>query len=98
MKTKDKIVLDLCGGTGSWSEPYKKAGYDVRVITLPDHDIYFFDEYWQYIDRIHGIICAPTCTHFSLARTTAKTPRNLKGAYRLVKRCLEIIEDCRVQW
>lgn len=31
----DKIILDLCGGTGSWSKPYKDAGYDVRLITLP---------------------------------------------------------------
>ena len=30
-----KIILDLCGGTGSWSKPYRDAGYDVRVITLP---------------------------------------------------------------
>lgn len=35
----DKVILDLCGGTGAWSKPYKEAGYDVRVITLPKHDI-----------------------------------------------------------
>ncbi|MDR1001701.1 MAG: hypothetical protein LBL82_00300 [Oscillospiraceae bacterium] len=29
-----KIILDLCGGSGAWSIPYKEAGYDVRVITL----------------------------------------------------------------
>ena len=34
-----KIILDLCGGTGAWSKPYKDAGYDVRVITLPDYDV-----------------------------------------------------------
>ena len=42
MNKKDnskKIILDLCGGTGSWSKPYKDAGYDVRVITLPEHDV-----------------------------------------------------------
>lgn len=93
---KEKIILDLCGGTGSWSKPYKDAGYTVIVVTLPENDIYFYDEYWSFIDRVYGILAAPTCTHFSLARTTAKTPRNLSGAYRLVKRCLQIIEDCRV--
>ena len=36
----NKIILDLCGGTGSWSKPYKDAGYDVRVITLPEYDIH----------------------------------------------------------
>lgn len=30
MDNNDKIILDLCGGTGSWSKPYKEAGYDVR--------------------------------------------------------------------
>ena len=33
METVDnskKIILDLCGGTGAWSKPYKDAGYDVR--------------------------------------------------------------------
>lgn len=38
-ENKNKIILDLCGGTGSWSKPYKDAGYDVRVITLPEHDV-----------------------------------------------------------
>lgn len=34
-----KIILDLCGGTGSWSKPYKNASYDVKLITLPKFDI-----------------------------------------------------------
>ena len=35
MKTnKSKIILDLCGGSGAWSKPYKDAGYDVRIIDL----------------------------------------------------------------
>ena len=36
---RDKIILDICGGTGAWSKPYKEAGYDVRVITLPEFDV-----------------------------------------------------------
>lgn len=96
MKNEDKIILDLCGGTGAWSKPYKDAGYKVVLVTLPEKDIYFFDDYWQYIDNVYGILAAPKCTQFSLARTTAKTPRNLAGGYRLVRRCLEIVEDCRI--
>jgi hypothetical protein len=38
-KKMKKIILDLCGGTGAWSKPYKDAGYDVRVITLPEYDV-----------------------------------------------------------
>ena len=34
-----KIILDLCGGSGAWSRPYKEAGYDVRVVTLPIYDV-----------------------------------------------------------
>lgn len=40
MSPSSKIILDLCGGTGSWSKPYKEAGYDVRIITLPEYDIH----------------------------------------------------------
>ena len=35
----NKIILDLCGGTGAWSKPYKDAGYDVRVVTAPEWDV-----------------------------------------------------------
>ena len=34
-----KIILSLCGGTGAWSKPYKDAGYTVKLITLPEHDV-----------------------------------------------------------
>lgn len=33
------VVLDLCGGTGSWSRPYREAGYQVDLITLPAYDV-----------------------------------------------------------
>lgn len=93
---KDKIILDLCGGTGAWSKPYKEAGYDVRLITLPTYDLFEYEEYKAFIGRVYGILAAPTCTMFSLARTTAKTPRDFAEGMRLVNRCLEIIHDCRI--
>ena len=39
MDNSNKIILDLCGGTGSWSRPYKEAGYTVHVLTLPSYDV-----------------------------------------------------------
>jgi len=83
----DKIILDLCGGTGSWSKPYKEAGYDVRVITLPEHNVF------TYVPpkKVYGILAAPTCAHFSLMRVNPSTPRDLRKAMLLVRRCLEII-------
>lgn len=89
--SKKKIILDLCGGTGSWSKPYKDAGYDVRVITLPVHDIFTYTPPKQ----VYGVLAAPPCTMFSMARTTAKTPRDLDGAMEVVKRCLEIIWEVK---
>jgi len=93
MKNENKIILDLCGGTGKWSEPYKKAGYNVKVITMPEHDLFTYFEYSYFINDIYGILFAPTCTMFSLARTTAKTPRDLKGGMKLVDRGMFIIQN-----
>jgi hypothetical protein len=85
------LILDLCGGTGSWSKPYKDAGYEVINVTLPDYDVCKFEP----PDNVHGILAAPPCTMFSLARTTAKTPRDLRNGMRTVEACLRIIWECR---
>lgn len=84
-----KIILDLCGGTGSWSKPYKEAGYDVRLITLPEYDVRTYEP----PENVYGILAAPPCTMFSDARTNAKTPRDLGGGMEIVARCLYIIWD-----
>ncbi len=88
---KDKIILDLCGGTGAWSKPYIDNGYDVRVITLPDNDV------CAYIppENVYGILAAPPCTMFSFARTKAKIPRDLKLGLDIVINCLKIIWHCQ---
>ena len=86
------IILDLCGGTGAWSRPYKDAGYDVRIITLPDHNVL---TYKPPDEPVHGILAAPPCTQFSLARTTAKKPRDLRLGMQVVSACLRIIWECR---
>lgn len=65
MENKDKIILDLCGGTGAWSAPYKEAGYDVRLITLPDNDVRLF-RYPEY--QAYGVLAAPPCTEFSYSK------------------------------
>ena len=85
-----KIILDLCGGTGAWSRPYAEAGYDVRVVTLPDYDV----QTYKPPTNVYGILAAPPCTMFSLARTTAKTPRDTKQGMNIVVSCLHIIWEC----
>ena len=96
-------------GTGSWSKPYKGVGYNVHNITLPDSDvravqfgdnhIRFVDEKnntktWFVKDEIYGILAAPPCTMFSLARTKAKKPRDLEEGFEVVRACLDIIWSC----
>lgn len=108
MKNSDKIILDLCGGTGAWSLPYKKAGYKVENITLPQFDVLLtdltgnyitfknkeLDKYRIYKKDVYGILSAPPCTQFSFARTKAKEERNLYEGMRIVRKCLDIIWFC----
>lgn len=85
---KNKIILDLCGGTGSWSKPYKDAGYDVRLITLPDNDVR------TYVPpaNVYGILSAPPCTKFSKAGwQVKKQDRDFREGMECVRACLEII-------
>ena len=93
-KNSGKIIIDLCGGTGAWSKPYSDAGYTVLNITHPHYDVMAYDGY-KDLPKVYGVLAAPTCTMFSLARTTAKTPRDLEGGFELVHRCMEIIWYCR---
>lgn len=90
MDNSDKIILHLCAEDGSDSKYYKKNGYDVRLITKE-----IGVENYHPPQNVYGIIANPPCTHFSIARTTAKTPRDLREGMRLVKECLRIIWECQ---
>lgn len=102
-----KIILDLCGGTGAWSKPYRDAGYDVRVITLPEYNVTataFVDNYIHFestkdtmvidTEKVYGVLAAPPCTEFSLAKSTK--PRDFKKGIVVVRACVEIIWACRL--
>ena len=91
------IILDLCGGTGAWSNPYKEAGYDVRIVTLPEQDVRL------YIPPrdVRGILAAPPCTHLasSGARWWAKKGDSaLLEALSVVDACLRIVHVCNPVW
>ncbi len=90
MDNKQKIILDLCGGTGAWSRPYREAGYDVRLITLPEYDVR------TYIppEKVYGILAAPPCTEFSIAKNR-DIQRNLDKGMEIVNSCLGIIRICK---
>lgn len=99
---ENKIILDLCGGTGAWSRPYAEAGYDVRNITLPDYDVLTYEP----PDNVYGILAAPPCTIFSLAgnKYRYQEKRDMKyldkliPALQIVNACLRIIREAKPKW
>lgn len=95
----NKVILDLCGGTGAWSKPYADAGYDVRVIdTLNGEDVRLLI---KPAEKIHGILAAPPCTHLSGsgARWWAqKGDAALLEALSVVDACLRIVYACSPAW
>lgn len=95
MENKDKIILDLCGGTGSWSRSYKEAGYDVRLITLPDYDVLTYEP----PKNVYGILAAPPCTEFSVLNCKAEArARKPEEGLKIVMACIRIIQQCKPKW
>jgi site-specific DNA-cytosine methylase len=109
MKKDDakNIILDLCGGTGAWSKPYADNGFDVRVITLPDHSVSwntFHEESMLFLKNIvlaenieikysdvYGVLAAPPCTEFSQAKNGHHRGRDFISGMEPVRACMEII-------
>lgn len=84
-------ILDLCGGTGSWSQPYRDAGYDVEIIDM---------KRGQDVRRIamrsdvHGVLAAPPCTDLSGSGARwwrMKGDSALTEALSIADACLRII-------
>lgn len=103
----DKVILDLCGGTGAWSNPYEDAGYTVKIITLPEFNILntrfgadrvsFCDDdsYWCVrFEKVYGILAAPPCTEFASSGARwwkDKSPNKLQDALKIIAACMDII-------
>jgi len=90
----NKIILDLCGGTGSWSKPYKDAGYDVRIVTLPDDDVRL------YIppNDVYGILAATPCNEFSIAKHfhgKGNYSHNFLTGLEICSACCRIVLTCQ---
>ena len=92
-------ALFLCSGTGSVGQPFRQSGWEVTDVdwdATHGPDIQTDICCWEYTAFPQGhfdvIWASPDCTQYSRARTTAKTPRDLEGADRLVAKCREIID------
>ena len=97
MNNEDKVILDLCGGTGAWSQPYANTGYDVRNISLPAYDV----RTYQPPAEVWGILAAPPCTEFSVSGVRwwkSKSPELLREAIEVVRACLRIINETEKEW
>ena len=110
-ESEKKIILSLCGGSGSWEKYYNENGYTTYNITLPYYDVnqvLFYENHMIfkstalynidlkiYYKDIYGILAAPPCTMFSFARTNAIRPRKLMEGMENVIACMDIIWQCQ---
>jgi hypothetical protein len=93
----ERNILSLCDHSGTWSDPYRKAGYsviqidlkhgqDVRLMTLPEFSI-------------HGILAAPPCTCFCRAGNRWKrTDSDMIEALSIIDACLRLVTFCHPRW
>jgi site-specific DNA-cytosine methylase len=96
------LILSLCDYSGTWSQPYRDAGYEVMQIDLKlGGDVCLFKK----LDRpVHGILAAPVCTAFSAAGAkhwkakAAEGNTQLKEGMAIVDACLRIVFVHRPKW
>lgn len=102
-----RTVLDLCGGTGAWSSPWRTLGYEVYVVDNdPNHEPEFcmsvqnFSRLLQagdiYLPPVDVVLAAPPCTHFSNASAGFWTVYDQQGvteqSLSTVRTCLELVD------
>jgi hypothetical protein len=82
-------ILDLCGGTGSWSQPYTDAGYDVLIV---DPVVNGRDARLLERERgVRGVLAAPVCTVWSYARNRYPASQaEMMASLSLVDACIRI--------
>lgn len=96
-----RAVLDLCGGTGAWSAPWREYGYEVYIVD-PNHPADFrmtvqeFALRRPFLPPLDVILAAPPCTHFSNASSRFWAEYDRRGdtehSLSTVRTCLELIE------
>ena len=97
-------LLELFSGTGSVGKVFKAAGWKVTSVDIlprfePTLEMSVLD---LEVSDIQGgddaatidlMWASPPCTHYSRARTTAKTPRDLEGSDRMVQKFLDLARE-----
>ena len=94
-------LLELLSGTGSVGKVFEAAGWKVTSVDIlprfaPTLRMSVLDLVADDVSEPVDLLWAsPPCTHYSRARTTAKTPRDLEGSDRLVQKCLDLARELR---
>ncbi len=93
----EKTILSLCDHSGTWSEPYSQAGYnvirvdlkhgqDVRLMTVPDIPV-------------HGVLAAPPCTCFAVSGNRWKrSDADMTEALSVADACIRLVTACNPVW
>ena len=92
------VLLELFSGTGSIGNAFRPYNWEVFSVDIdpaakPTLVANVLDLQLDALPRrVNCIWASPPCTHYSIARTKAKTPRDLDGSDALVQKVLDIIK------
>lgn len=99
---KAKVLLELFAGTGSVGKAFRLRGWQVVSLDISDEahpDLTYKTDIrdWNYKamfkkNHFTAVWSSPPCTEYSIARTTARTERNLTLADSLVAKAIEIAD------
>jgi len=100
---KDRTILSLCDLTGTWSQPYVDAGYNVVRFDI-QRDAAEDIRMLQFPGKVHGIIAQPPCTQFAVsgarwwAQKALDNPDYLTDALALVDACMRLVVVTKPEW
>ena len=101
--TYSRVILSLCDYTGTWPEPYREAGYQVKQVDIKrGQDVRLM----EHPGNVHGILAAPPCTMFAVSGARWRAEEKEQGIYEdkikdalaLVDACLRFVATCDPAW